>query len=264
MSIVKDLLLIVISIVLVFILKKNFVLRQELFSQREDFIKTLSHDLRVSTLAQIRGLDLLQKRCITEELINEINGSCKYSLDMINMLLNTYRYENGEQILNYEIFNFSDVFAEVASKLYAEAHEKNVEIFCSMKKSETIQADKLEITKFLYYLLSTAIFNSNRGEKILIIARKKHDNMEVVINYSGVPLSEEECKRMFSNSSRFSTVGHGIKMLLCKKIIEFHGGKISVNNYGNRENSFVFTLPIAKSTADLKPIVVSKLQMYQL
>ncbi len=73
-------------------------MKSALFSQRENFIKTLSHDIRVSTLAQIRGLDLLQSKYSQEELITDINESCKYSLDMINMLLNTYRYENGEQV----------------------------------------------------------------------------------------------------------------------------------------------------------------------
>ena len=43
-------------------------------------------------------LDLLQSKYSQEELITDINESCKYSLDMINMLLNTYRYENGEQV----------------------------------------------------------------------------------------------------------------------------------------------------------------------
>ncbi len=44
------------------------------------------------------------------------------------------------------------------------------------------------------------------------------DNLEVSITYSGNPLSEEECRRMFSNNPRFSTVGHGIKMYMCKKL----------------------------------------------
>lgn len=264
MSIAKDLLLIVISLILVFVLKKNSVLKQELFSQRENFIKTLSHDLRVSTLAQIRGLDLLQKKYANEELIADIDESCKYSLDMINMLLNTSRYENGEQILNYEIFNFSEIISESCSKLFLKAKEKDLEIICNMKNSETVEADKIEMEKTLYYLLATTIFNSKRSEKIVIISRKKHNNLEVSINYKGTPLSEEECKRMFSNNSRFSTVGHGIRMYLCKKIIEFHGGKIYVNNHDNKINSFIFTIPANRSANVFKPIAASTLQPYGL
>ena len=86
MSIAKDLLFIIVLLILFFVLRRNLSLKYELFSQRENFIKTLSHDIRVSTLAQIRGLDLLQEKYNQEELIFDINESCKYSLDMINML----------------------------------------------------------------------------------------------------------------------------------------------------------------------------------
>lgn len=264
MSIVKDLLLIIVLLILFFVLKKNISLSKELFNQRDYFIKTLSHDLKVSALAQIRGLDLLQRKYQNEELITDIDESCKYSLDMINMLLNTYQYENGKQVLNYETFNFSDLVKNSCSKLDLKAQEKNIEILCGVNKSEPIRGDKIELAKTLNYLLATSIYYSARGKKIIFVARKKQDILEVTINYSGTPLSEEECRRMFSNNPRFSTVGHGIKMHLCKKIIEFHGGKIHVNNCGQNSNSFSFFIPISDNLITAKPVLTSKLQPFQL
>lgn len=267
MSIVKDLLFIILFLIALIILRKNIRLRQELFGQRETFIKTLSHDLRVSTLAQIRGIDLLQSQfkheAVQKELIDDIDESCKYSLDMINMLLNTYRYENGEQVLNYEVFNFSELVAEGCKNLSPKAKEKEVSLFCGMDCSVPVQADRMELEKALRYLVSTSIFNSSRKSNIAILAKIVDDSLEVSISYSGVPLTEEECKRMFSNNPRFSTVGHGIKMHLCKKIIEFHGGKIAVKNQG-KINSFTFVIPAIKTSFSAKPILNSKLEPFSL
>lgn len=242
MSIAKDLLFIIVLLILFFVLRKNISLKSELFNQREYFIKTLSHDLRVSTLAQIRGLDLLQKK-YSESLITDVEESCKYSLDMINMLLSTYRYDNGEQILNKELFNFSDLVSCVCSKLESIIAEKGIEFYFVMNSSEIICADKIEIEKLLYYLLLTAIFYSEKNNKIAISVKKENGNLEVSVTYCGNSLSEEECRRMFMNNPRFSTVGHGIKMYMCKKIVEFHGGKILVNNIARNINSFTFIIP---------------------
>lgn len=264
MSIAKDLLFIILFIFLVFVLKRNFSLRRELFSQRENFIKTLSHDIRVSELAQLRGINLLQKRYSDDELLNDIDDSCRYSLDMINILLNTYRYENGEQVLNYEIFNFSEIVAENSKKLSKQLQEKEIEIYYPKNSSEALYADKNELAKMLFYLLSTTIYYSYRNNKISIIVHKTSDDLSVSITYSGKSLSEEECRRMFLNNPRFSTVGHGIKMYLCKKIIEFHGGKIVVSNCGEKINTFTFNIPLKKYSTSFKPLLISMLQPFNL
>lgn len=263
MSIAKDLLFIIILFILFFVLRKNVSLKSELFIQREHFIKTLSHDLRVSTLAQIRGLDLLQKG-YNVELFSDVEDACKYSLDMINMLLNTYRYDNGEQVLNCESFNFLDSVSACALKFHGIAEEKGLNIEYQIISSEFVWADKIEIEKVLYYLLSAAAFYSERNNVISISSQKVDGDLEVSITYLGKPLSDEECRRMFSNNPRFSTVGHGIKMYMCKKIIEFHGGKIRVGNIKDKINSFTFTIPKKKNFVTLKPALLSKLQPFQL
>lgn len=263
MSIAKDLLFIIVLLILFFVFRKNISLKYELFNQRENFIKTLSHDLRVSTLAQIRGLDLLQKQ-YNESLVEDIEDSCKYSLDMINMLLNTYRYENGEQVLNCENFNFYDLVASSCSRLSNAAEEKGVGFSLNMDSSEIIYADRVELEKLMYYLLSTAVFYSGRNHKIFVSVGKENDKLQVSLTYNGSPLSEEECRRMFSNNPRFSTVGHGIKMYMCKKIVEFHGGKIYVKNISDKINSFTFSLPEKKNLLSVKPAILSRLQPFNL
>ena len=64
-------------------------------------------------------------------------------------------------------------------------------------------------------------------------------------------LTEEERKRMFLKNPRFSTVGHGIKMYLCKKIIDFHKGQIYVNQYKNNLVSFSFKIPTNTKSKDI-------------
>ena len=122
MSIVKGLIFIIFLVLFV----KYKRLQTEYLQQREYFIKTLSHDLRVSTLAQIRGLEALEKTQ-NRELIPEIQNSCKYTLEMITMLLNTYRYENGEEVLTREHYNLTDSIKKCYDSISAQSESKILE-----------------------------------------------------------------------------------------------------------------------------------------
>ena len=94
----------VISIVLLFIsaliyfVNKSFYYKKIALDQREIFIKTLNHDLKVSTLAQIRGLEILLRNAAEKniELVQDVLESCNYTYDMINSLVTTYNISESK------------------------------------------------------------------------------------------------------------------------------------------------------------------------
>ena len=253
MSIVKDLLFI--SLIL-FLAIQCFIIYKSKIKQKMYFLNTLSHDLRVSTIAQIRGLELLQKNTSlyygNNELVNEISNSCKFTLDMINMLLNTYKYESGEEILRYEKVNLNNIMESVCKPLCDYAAEKEISFSFSSEYDIEAYADKNSITKVFFILIKTALINSTKKRKIRIITQKKSNFIETTIIYCGKSLTDEECRRMMFDNPRFSTVGHGIKMHLCKKIIDFHKGKLYVKNFGEDQNCFIVTLPIKTFSLEAK------------
>lgn len=236
--------------------KKYYRARTELIKEREYFINTLSHDIRVSTIAQIRGLELLKNDNSQDELVAEIKESCKYTLDMITMLLNAYRYENGEQILHYEKFLMSDLVNSNCNDLKMFAKEKNVSFKLCCDMNDLVEADKLSISKLMFCLLTTALFNSEKNCEVKILVNRLYNCFEVSLTYQGVPLTDEESRRMFLEGSNFSTVGHGIRMHFCKKILDFHGGNLRVSNNG-KINSFTFTLPAERHCNSSKMLVGS-------
>ena len=74
------------------------LLLKKMIQERKYFINTISHDFRVAILAQIRALSFLQNKkniiCSEQELIEDMDDSSKFSLDLINTLINTYKYKN--------------------------------------------------------------------------------------------------------------------------------------------------------------------------
>lgn len=243
---VKDLLLLTLFIVVIF---KYVMLYRDCLKQRNYFINTLSHDLRVSTIAQIRGLELLEKSP-SPELICEIKKSCEFTFDMLNMLLNTYKYQNGEQILNLEKTNFQSLISSICNFQLPLATEKEVRLQILENQNCEVNIDRLAINKTLKLLITTAINNAKKGSSVFLSTKKNNKTIITSIFYIGKPLSEEEYNRMFLENPRFSTVGYGIKMQFCKKIIDFHKGKLSFEKHENGLNSFTIQLPINKKSKE--------------
>ena len=243
MSIAKGLILLI-FLVMVFII---IVLKRENSRQKDFFIKTLSHDFRVATLAQLRGIEILSKSINFDikqaELIDEIDKSCRYSLDMISMLMNAYLFEKGKQIVNFENFMLCEVLNTISKMIENQLKEKNIDLLFDLDNLQRITMDKDLTFKLILNLITTAI-NYAESNSIIKLNSKINNNLwEFGITYYGKSLSEEECGRMFSHKTHFSTVGHGIKMYFCKKIVDFHNGKIFVKNFSEKLNSFTFCIP---------------------
>lgn len=233
---------------------ENIEAEKELERQKEYFIETLIHDLKVPTLAQLRGLELIRNESFgkinyeQKELIAQIETSCKFILEMISMVLNTYRFETGQNQLNYEVFNISELVMDCFSKISHQAQEKNITFaYYTNRENTCIEADKDEIRQVILNLLSNAIAYSNKDERITVNTEVENSQLKLTIVSRGIILSERECKTLFDRSGgespKYTTIGHGIGLYLCKKIIDMHNGEIYASTDGISTNTFSFIIP---------------------
>ena len=94
-----------------------------LSKERKYYTDSLTHDLKVPVLAQLRGINLLKEEILgglnteQKELINQIGDSCRYTLEMIAMLANIYKFDDINYELNYEKFSMSDLLLSCFEEL---------------------------------------------------------------------------------------------------------------------------------------------------
>lgn len=256
MSIAKGLLIFFLLIFL-FILWDYLCLKWKLKKEREYFINTLNHDLRVSLIAQLRGYEILKNSNynveMLKELIEEIYDSCKYSYEMVNMLLNSYKFENSEKVLKLREFNLSELIYSIIIKNNNVIKEKGLKLSYNLSK-QVILADREALEKALSILFSIIFFNVKEDGYINICLECVDKKIKFYVKYNGIFLTEEEISRMFSKQSCYSTVGCGIKMQLCKKIIDYHGGNISVKK-SESSNLFTIILPAKRKNHNTEKLV---------
>ena len=229
-------------------------LKEELVSQKKYFTETLGHELKVPIIAQLRGLELLYHETIgyisgeQKELILQIKQSCKYVLDMITTILNTYKLEDEESNILYEKCNISDLLTECFEETATSAKEKNISfVYISPNNNTVFEAGRAEIKTVILRLLSNAVAYSFDNERVSVSISSDKEMLKLTVNCNGIALSEHECRTMFNSvhncGSKYTTIGQSINMYLCKKIIDIHKGRIFAYTDGKNLNTFAFVIP---------------------
>ncbi|MCD8378510.1 MAG: HAMP domain-containing histidine kinase, partial [Candidatus Gastranaerophilales bacterium] len=131
---------------------------------KDTFIATLIHDLRTPAYAQMNMLNLfldghfgnLSK--LQTDKINLMRESCKYSVDLISNILDSYRYSCGNVKLNVESFDIIELISNLKISMLNLAEEKSQRlVFKKNINSCYIMADRLQIKRVLINILSNAL-----------------------------------------------------------------------------------------------------------
>jgi len=220
---------------------------------RDDFIATLTHDLRTPLLATISGLDFVLDEslgCINEKQNNLFSAMKKSSEDMlglVNALLEVYRYEAGKTYLCKTKFDIIKLINESIRELEPLANEANIRITISNNEENLfVNADKNEIRRVVVNLIGNAIKHSQKSSNVKICVEHDDKNIKVDVIDDGVGLTQEDCSKLFNrfsqgtNQKRSSSTGLGL--YLSRQIIEAHNGKIYVESELNKGSKFTFEL----------------------
>ncbi|MEW5819134.1 MAG: PAS domain-containing sensor histidine kinase [Cyanobacteriota bacterium] len=223
---------------------------------KENFIATLSHDLRVPLLAENHALKYLIKGSYGELSETQMNAaknmlnSNEDLLSLVKTLLDVYRFEaEGLKILKEEI-NLFDLINLTISKLNPFIENSNKQINLDFQDELVILfADKKSITRVLINLIHNAIAYTHDNSEIEISISKDDEFVTVSIKDDGYGIPESDLEKIFelyyTSSKKFRKVGTGLGLYLSKQIISAHGGKIWVESELEKGSNFCFKLPLS-------------------
>lgn len=224
--------------------------------QRDTYISTLNHDLKIPTIAQIRALELLLDESMgsinsaQKEIINSTLDSCRYMYEMLSTITNTYKYENKDFILDcekIEVLRFVDSCFENSLK---KMQDKNIKVLLRSKDSFLyIFADRVQLQKALQNLIDYCVTNAYENTNIICELKRARDEENIFISlvFESPYISAEKLKNMFNMystpSEKMDKVGSGLSLYLAKQIIEAHNGEIIVESNEKNFSSYNIKLP---------------------
>ena len=145
---------------------------EQLESQRETFIASLSHDLKNPTIAQIRALELCLKGSFGKlsskqrEIIEMVLDSCKYMNSMLCSLLITYKCDRGSLKLSNEEVSIPDLAVECIDEIIFLAKDKEINInVTNSATKEIVWGDKVQLKRVIMNLLTNGIKYAYRNSE---------------------------------------------------------------------------------------------------
>ena len=221
---------------------------------RDDFMATLTHDLKTPLTATIDGteflLDELSKEIKQEELrlfLTTMKGSAENMLGLVNALLQVYRYEAGKNHLCKTKFDIVKLTVECMEELTPLAKKANMELILDKNEDEIfINADRNELRRVIVNLIGNAIQHSQNGTKAEIKITRNDKDLMFSVEDNGIGLEKEDCDKLFNRFSQGTkqkrSASTGLGLYLSRQIIEAHAGKIYVNSKPNAGSTFTFEL----------------------
>lgn len=235
-------------------LKQNEDRLREMIRQRENFVRTIAHDLR-SPFSAIHGFAEI---LLSDENINEdqkeslalILESIGYSQDYFNKLLDWTRLDQHNIPLDRKDIELSNLITRILQVHENKAADKNIELHNEIDEQITINVDDTYFRQAIANIISNAIKFTPDGGIVVCKTTSNSDSQVLIIADTGIGMPESITpKNLFNTSivrSRPGTRGEkgtGLGLDICRKIIEAHGFSITFSSVPNKGTEFIVSMP---------------------
>jgi signal transduction histidine kinase len=230
---------------------------------KDEFMANTSHELR-TPINGIIG--------IVESMIDGATGSLtqeqKYNLalvsnsgkrlsNLVNDILDFTKLKNQEIILQIKPVDLKPIVDTVIVLSKPLIKGKELTLINTIDSSlPIVDADENRIQQILYNLIGNAIKFTDKGN-VSVSAHVSGDCVAVTISDTGIGIPEDKFDRIFESFEQVdgSTAreygGTGLGLSITKKLVELHGGTISITSKLGEGSNFIFTVPLSKTTQNL-------------
>lgn len=231
--------------------------RLELFNQREEFMASLTHDLKSPLIAANRILELMAAKAwgpISDDqsdLLIQLRDSNKTLLSMISSLLDVYRFERDLDSLELETIDLCEIVSSCLNNIYAIAVSRRINLLHEMPEKAFVKADSLAIRRVFQNVLDNALKFTPDNGRIQVKLNVGTNSIVVSIEDTGPGIADGDQARLFQRfakgKSHQAMQGTGLGLYLCKQIVDAHGGKIFYEPAQPIGSKFKIQLPLSVS-----------------
>ncbi|MFP4557236.1 MAG: ATP-binding protein [Bacteroidales bacterium] len=231
---------------------------RKLIKEKNTLMQIISHDLR-SPFNTLLGYSNL----LLNKLDDYSRDTIRDQVEMINLQLNrTYillenlllwsRSQSGLIEFNPQKIVLKDIYTKTINSLKGQCIKKNIDVLFFEEKSQTVIADVHMLSTILRNLLSNAIkFTPNNGHINVFTTIEGEHHITVTVSDTGVGIDKQAQEKIWDASKLHTTdgtnneKGTGFGLLICKELVERHGGKIWVESSPGKGSEFKFSIPIS-------------------
>ncbi len=216
---------------------------------RSDFINNFSHEFKTPIVSIAGFAQLLRCGNVTqaqrEEYLGIIESESMRLSQMATNVLNLTKVENQTVLTNVTVYNLSEQIR--SSILLLSSKWENREIDFGLDFAEyNISANEELLKQVWINLIDNAIKFSDTPGVIEVDIQQQGEHTIVAVTNAGPTIPPEKQKKIFNKfyqaDESHGAAGNGVGLAIVKRVVELHGGSVSVIS-GTGSTTFTVTLP---------------------
>jgi len=221
-------------------------------TELEQFAYVISHDLQEPLRMVSSYTQLLAKR-YSDKLDSDADEFIAYAVDgakrMQTLLHGLLDYSRvGTRGKPFSLVNCEHVVEQAVANLKIAIEESGASV--SYDVLPTVMGDEGQLVQLFQNLIGNAIkFRREEPPKVHIWARRRNSVVTFSVNDNGIGINPQHSQSIFEIFRRLHTreeyPGTGMGLAICKKIVERHGGHISVQSQPGQGSTFDFSVDMA-------------------
>jgi signal transduction histidine kinase len=236
--------------------KKNAQL-QQLNKEKNQFLGMAAHDIRKPI-----GLILSYSEFLIDEtadvlnseqtgFLNTIHTACLFMKKLVDDFLDVSAIEAGKFKLDLQLVDVQKILEQSLRIINFQAIKKKITLQIQIADNiPRVKLDAGKIEQVITNLVSNAIEHTNPETKVTIELSCDPQKLKFSVRDSGQGIGPQEMNRLFNPFEKTSTKktggekSTGLGLVITKKIIETHGGKIWVDSVLGSATTVTFNLPL--------------------
>ncbi len=224
---------------------------------KSEFMNTASHDLKVP-MTSIKGYSKMLKigaggplSETQQEFVDIIYNNIERMSRLVNDLLDVSRIEAGRIRLEVSDVQMAEVIHDVLNSVGAQIEERQLNLHLQIEPDlPSIRADYHRLVQIVTNFVSNAYKYTPDGGDVTVKAYAVKSGISVSVQDTGYGISDEDQAKLFTTFFRASDPniraqpGTGLGLSITKRMIESHGGNLTLRSKLGEGSTFTFTLPL--------------------
>ncbi len=242
-------------------LSQSNVRLAEASRHKSRFLAGMSHELR-TPLNSITGFSKLLLNGVDGDLtplqqtyLQSIHTSSTHLQQLVKEVLDMSRIEAGKLELAREVVDVGAVVEECIDTARALAEGKPVRVDSDVTDGiPAVDADRTKLKQIVLNLVSNAVKFTPAG-RVLVRVRAEQDAVHLMVADTGPGIPSADLPRLFEPFTRIEHTardadGVGLGLMLSKRLVELHGGRIWVESRERQGSTFHVTLPAIRQPSE--------------
>jgi GAF domain-containing protein/anti-sigma regulatory factor (Ser/Thr protein kinase) len=226
---------------------------------KSEFLANMSHELRTPLNAIIGFSEVLLQRMFGElnaqqaDYLEDIKGSGLHLLTLINDILDLSKIEAGRMDLEVAPFSLVAALNNAVTLVRERAQSHAIKLALEIgPELDTVVADERKVKQVVVNLLANAVKFTPDGGIVTLRAARENGQVRLAVHDTGIGIAPEDQERIFeefqqaTHQTEKSREGTGLGLSLSKRMVELHGGTITVDSAPGKGSTFTVALPLLK------------------